>query len=356
MRILYGVTGEGMGHAIRSRVLLEHLVAQGHDVAVVASGKALRFLERRFDNVHPIHGLHMIFDGNRVDVKKTLLSNLVNGLRGIPRNVAKYFDLLRDFRPEVAISDFESWAYLYGQSHRLPILSIDNMQILDRCAVPDVVKTGCEAMFEMTRTFIASKLPACRDYFITTFFRPPLRKERTHLFPPILRPEILSAAPTRGDHLVVYQSAEGHDELTEILQHTDVECRLYGELRRDREEVFGNVRRMPFSEDAFIHDLASCRGVIAGGGFTLMGEALYLGKPMLSIPIEGQVEQLLNARYLELEGYGRHALHLDGRVLRDFVDALPELEDNAASYRQQGNREILDGLDGWLDRAAAGLA
>lgn len=40
MRILYGVTGEGMGHAIRSRVLLEHLVAQGHEVMVVASGKA----------------------------------------------------------------------------------------------------------------------------------------------------------------------------------------------------------------------------------------------------------------------------------------------------------------------------
>lgn len=356
MRILYGVTGEGMGHAIRSRVVVEHLIAQGHEVAVVASGKALRFLEKRFDDVRAIHGLHMIFDGNRVDVKKTLLSNLVNGLRGIPRNVAAYFDLLSGFDPEVAISDFESWAYLYGQAHRLPILSIDNMQILDRCTLPEVVTNGCGPMFEMTRAFIASKLPACRDYFITTFFRPPLRKDRTHLFPPILRPEILEAQPTRGDHLVVYQSAEGHAELASVLQHAGLECRLYGDLKLEREEVVGNVRRMPFSEDAFVSDLASCRGVVAGGGFTLMGEALYLGKPMLSIPIEGQVEQLLNARYLELEEYGRWSPRLDGATLREFVSALPELEDNAASYRQRGNEEIFDGLDGWLDRAAAGLA
>ena len=32
MKILYGVVGEGMGHAMRSRVVLEHLVGQGHEM------------------------------------------------------------------------------------------------------------------------------------------------------------------------------------------------------------------------------------------------------------------------------------------------------------------------------------
>ena len=44
MRILYGVVGEGMGHATRSRVVIEHLLAQGHEVHVVVSGRAQRFL------------------------------------------------------------------------------------------------------------------------------------------------------------------------------------------------------------------------------------------------------------------------------------------------------------------------
>ncbi len=63
MRILYGVVGEGMGHAMRSRVVLEHLFAQGHEVEIMASGRAVDFLDKRFrakGDVHRIHGLHMI--------------------------------------------------------------------------------------------------------------------------------------------------------------------------------------------------------------------------------------------------------------------------------------------------------
>jgi uncharacterized protein (TIGR00661 family) len=44
VKILYGVVGEGMGHAMRSRVVLEHLVAQGHEVEIMASGRATDFL------------------------------------------------------------------------------------------------------------------------------------------------------------------------------------------------------------------------------------------------------------------------------------------------------------------------
>jgi uncharacterized protein (TIGR00661 family) len=46
MRILYGVVGEGMGHAMRSRVLLDHLV-QNHQVQVVVSGRAHDYLQQR---------------------------------------------------------------------------------------------------------------------------------------------------------------------------------------------------------------------------------------------------------------------------------------------------------------------
>ena len=38
-----------------------------------------------------------------------------------------------------------------------------------------------------------------------------------------------------------------------------------------------------------------------------MGEAVYLHKPMLAVPLARQFEQVLNARYLEHEGYGRCA-------------------------------------------------
>ena len=42
MRILYGVVGEGMGHATRSRVVLEHLLRQGREVLRLQAERADR--------------------------------------------------------------------------------------------------------------------------------------------------------------------------------------------------------------------------------------------------------------------------------------------------------------------------
>jgi uncharacterized protein (TIGR00661 family) len=357
MKILYGVTGEGMGHAMRSKVVLEHLVAQGHEVEIMASGRAKDYLAKRFEGVNRIHGFFMITEENRVRLGKSVWSNVLAGVTGVPRNIKAYFDLISEFRPKCVISDFESWTYLYGKTHRLPLLSVDNMQIINRCVIPEEVIKGYEADFNIAKTFVKSKLPFCDHYFITTFFRPEIRKPDTSLYPPILRPEILRMKPTRGEHLLVYQTAEGHDDLAETLAKTGIECRIYGMRRNIKEEQReGNLRYMPFSETQFIEDLASSRAVIAGGGFTLMGEAVYLHKPMLAVPLGAQYEQVLNARYLQREGYGRFAATLeDPKAVHQFLDAIPSCEAKLASYAQDGNKLLLTALDGFLDRAEAGV-
>ncbi|WP_437329836.1 glycosyltransferase family protein [Sorangium sp. So ce381] len=357
MKILYGVVGEGMGHAMRSRVVIEHLLAQGHELEIMASGRATDFLSKRFAGVNRIHGLHMIYEENRVRRGKTLWSNVLSGATGTPKNIAAYFELIKDFRPELTVSDFESWTYLYAKLHRLPILSVDNMQIINRCTHDAEILAGHEAGFQLTRAFVKSKLPFCNHYVIATFFRPPVRKQETTLVPPILRPEIIAANRRPGEHLLVYQTAEGNDALSATLAKTGLECRIYG-MRRNitEEQVEGNLRYRPFSEEGFIDDLASCRAVIAGGGFTLMGEAVYLRKPMLAVPLGRQFEQVLNARYLEREGFGRGADSLDDpAVVADFVKAIPACEEKLAGYSQDGNRQLFEVMDGLLDRAHAGV-
>lgn len=357
MRILYGVVGEGMGHAMRSRVVLEHLVAQGHEIEIMASSRAADFLSSRFQGVTRIHGLHMILDENRVQRGKTLWSNIQQGVTGIPRNITTYFELVDRFEPEVVISDFESWTYLYGKNHRLPVISIDNMQIINRCKHPDEVLEGELANYTFTKAFVKSKLPFCDHYLITTFFHPPVAKKNTSLYPPILRPEILSATAREGEHLLVYQTQVGNEALVAALTESGIECRIYG-MHRDlsSEQVEGNLRFRPFSELGFIDDLASARAVVAGAGFTLMGEAVYLGKPMLAVPLEGQFEQLLNARYLAHEGYGRAAEKgIDQDNLAGFLAELPHYRERLQRYRQDGNRLLLDAVDHQLDKAAAGL-
>ncbi|MGW8303836.1 MAG: glycosyltransferase family protein, partial [Desulfobacterales bacterium] len=57
-KIVYGVSGEGSGHASRSRVMLTHLKDLGHDVMVVSYDRGYLNLKDDFD-VFETEGLHI---------------------------------------------------------------------------------------------------------------------------------------------------------------------------------------------------------------------------------------------------------------------------------------------------------
>lgn len=347
MRILYGVTGEGMGHATRSRVILEGLLAAGHQVRVVVSGRAHAFLQKCFFEregitIQEIHGLHLKYEGNALDFADSLMSNLKKAPHGLLWNVAAYSKVAEEgFDPEVVVSDFETWAYWYGLNHRLPVISIDNMQVINRCHHTDEVTGGRTRDYLIAKMAVKIKIPGAYHYLVTSFFFPPVRKRRTTLVPPILRPEILAARREPGDHVLVYQTAASNEALVPILQKLDCEFRVYG-LGKDGQE--GNVRLCPFSQDGFVEDLRTARAVIAGGGFSLMGEAVHLHVPMLSVPIEGQYEQELNARYLAKFGYGAWARELDADTIVGFLDNTDAHAQALGEYTPHDNQVVHDCL------------
>ena len=344
MRILYGVVGEGMGHATRSRVILEELV-RDHDVHIVVSGRAREYLARQFANVHRIWGLTINYGGNRVRNFRTVLQNLGGAISGWPANVRAYADVLSEFHPDVVISDFESFSYLLGKALRVPVVSLDNIQIINRCEHDPVLLAGHEPGFHRIRSIVKAKLPRCYRYLITTFFFPSIRTERTTLVPPVLRPEILQARSEAGEHLLVYQTATTNRSLPEVLKRIGLPTRIYG-LKRDltADLVDGNLSYRPFSEARFVEDLRTARAVVAGGGFTLMSEAVYLHKPLLAVPVEGQFEQVLNALYLQKLHYGQYASTLTERALVNFLDSLRECDEALSGYAQDGNRNTFDVL------------
>jgi uncharacterized protein (TIGR00661 family) len=361
VRILYGVVGEGMGHAIRSRVVLDEL-ARHHQLEVVVSGRAhdyLKTIETDRLGVNRIWGLSIVYEDNRVRNFQTLLANVKGALvkGGWPENIRAFFDIAERFQPEVVISDFESWSYLFAKAQGLPVLSIDNQQLVARCELAPEVVAGPppHAEFQLTRAIVKAKLPGCFHYLVTTFFQPPVVKRRTTLVPPILRPQVLEARPEDGEHLLVYQTSTSYGDLLEHLRVTGVECRIYGVRRGiEKEERDGNLRFMPFSDAGFIEDLRTARGVVANGGFTLLGEAVYLRRPVLSVPVGKQFEQVVNARYLELEGYGVAADEVTGPVLGDFLSRAPDLRRNLARYHQDGNKTLFACLEERLAAAVGG--
>jgi uncharacterized protein (TIGR00661 family) len=355
MRILYGVTGEGMGHATRSKVTCEHLVASGHEVKIVVSGRAHAFLAKSFPDVVEIKGLTIKYVDNRMDRDGTLAHNVLAAPGLVAANVNTYFEKVASFAPDAVITDFDSFAYLFAKRHGLPVLSIDNQQIISRCKLGKFAKQGAKVDYQMTKAFVRAKLPACDHYVITTFFYPPMRpkyEKETTLVPPILRRSIIDAKKKAhaGDHVLVYQTSASDTKLVEELNRVkSAKFVVYG-LRKNARH--GNCTLKEFSEDGFVDDLASARAVLQNGGLSLMGEAVYLGKPVFSVPVRNQYEQVLNSRYLEELGYGLGAEKIEADLLRLFLDEAPKYAARVAKHKQDGNRELFDVVDGALERFA----
>lgn len=343
MRILYGVVGEGMGHAMRSAVLLQHLVAQGHELRIVVSGRAADYLEKRqLGKVTRITGLTMVYEDNIVRKMKTALANLKSVI-DVPDNFRSYLELTRTFIPDIVISDFESWTYWFARGQKIPVLSVDNMQIIPRCHHEESVLRDEMGSFLLAKSIVRAKLARCNAYLITTFFYPRIKRVRTTLHPPILRDVILDAKARvhSGEHVLVYQSGTSHESLVDALKDVDAPFRVYG-LKRGIESdvVDGNVTHRPFSETTFIDDLATAKAVVAGGGFTLMGEAVYLGKPMLSVPLVGQFEQVLNANYLAELGYGERVGEVTEESLTRFLGRTPRYAENLQRFAHDRNEGL----------------
>jgi uncharacterized protein (TIGR00661 family) len=325
---------------------------------VVVSGRAYDYLKDRAGehlSVKKIWGYSIVYEDNEVQNFKTLLQNVKGAVTGWPKNVRAYFDVAEKFQPDVVISDFESWSYLFGLRHGVPIVSLDNMQIIDRCTHAPEISEGQAAEMALTKAIVKAKVAGAAHYFITTFFYPPVRKADTSLHPPILRPEILAARPGGGEHLLVYQTSTSNEALPQVLQASGRECRIYG-LRRDLKEevVEGNLRYRPFSESGFIDDLRTAAGVVASAGFTLMGEAVYLGRPMLAVPVRKQFEQLLNALYVRKLDYGEYVEHLTTPAIGAFLERSDAYAASVATHTQDGNTKLTEALDRLLAIVASG--
>jgi uncharacterized protein (TIGR00661 family) len=351
VRILYGVNGEGMGHATRSEVVIGALL-QEHDVRVMASGAAYKYLEGRLGHVSEVFGPSFAMDHGEIRRWATVKHTMTAATRELPGSVRRWMDAVSEWEPEVVVTDFEPLSGIYARSAHVPLVCVDNIHMIDRCQHDDEITAGARDDYRIARAVTRAMVPAAGDYVITTFFQPPIARGRTVLVPPIVRPDIVAAKPVRGDHLLVYSG--GSEDLIDALRDCGVPSRLYG--MRDGEEVGttdGSIEYRARSVDGFLEDLVSARGVITGGGFSLLSEAVYLGKPVLSVPLRGQFEQLMNARYLHREGYGMCAPAVDPATLAAFLEGLDTYHERLEAYVQDGNAEAIETITEVVTAAAA---
>lgn len=337
-RIIYGVCGEGMGHATRSRPILEHLTKK-HDVKIFSSGKALKYLSNNFKGVNEIEGLFMKYRDNAVNEVWTVLFNISNTFK-IIGSIKKVMKTIDRFKPDIVISDYDIVAVYAAFLKGIPVINIDNQHICGKTEI-DFPK---RLWLNYVQTRIVNKLavPYAKYYFVTTFFYPKTMSKDVFLFPPILRDEISGMKVKNRDYILVYQTSDSNKKLIKTLKEIDERFIVYG---FDMEKRDKNITFRKFIDKRFFTELRECRAIITNGGFTLMTEAIHLEKPVLSIPVKRQFEQTTNAIYLERLGYGRYAKYATYEIIIDFINNLGAYKKNLKKYRKEDNSGILKELD-----------
>lgn len=340
-RIFYGVHGTGHGHAMRALILARALPQ--HEFLFVAADDAAAVLALEF-RVSRLPNLGTVFRNYKVDLGATI-SRALPLLFNRKKHISEALRLIEDFKPDVCMTDLEYFVPRAAKQAGLPCLTLDHQHVLTCCRHKLPANMLWDATLQgLTPRFLFRPTEA---NIIISFYAPKLLPRYNALIaPPILRNKTLELTPEDGDDILVYQSNSTDKRLLDFLQSaTKRTAHVFGYGNATGRQ--GNIIFHPRSEDEFGELLAKCAYVIQGGSHTLMSEALYLNKPVLSIPLKAMIEQRFNALYLERLGYGRQTSmdQLKSDMLECFEAELPILKQRIGAKRFLGNAMVFALVD-----------
>ena len=303
--IFYSVMGEGRGHATRARTLTEALRSR-HRIVLYAGGDAFRFLAPLYHGsevaVREIPTLRFAYGSSgKVDMLQTG-RGVLGFLRGMRTEVRRLVEDLRSERPDLVLTDFEPLLPRAAEKAKVPYVSFDHQHFMlenDLSSLPRALRRK----LRLLRPGIKLMYRRQRATIVSSFYAPGIVPSSRTVYQvrSMIRPELARRRPTVGEHVLVYVRRSTPDAVLDALAELPHEFRVYG---RGEKEAQGNLSFRPISEKGFLEDLVPAKAVISAAGNQLLGECLYLGKPVFALPETGQDEQLINAHFLEQAGRG----------------------------------------------------
>ena len=330
MKILYGVCGEGYGHSSRALVLADYLEKKGHEVRILTYGKAYKVLKKRF-NCTKVSGLHLVFEKSILKKRKTIKK----ALKILSENIhkwKKFHKLMKEFNPELCISDMEPIVPILRNWYHKPLICFDNQHRLTHfeTTIPKEYKKDFLIAREVTNSFVKKA-----DYFvITSFTKSKIKKEfekNTFIVPPPIRKEVVEIKKqVRYENKILVYLTSKDKKTLKILEHTGESFVVYGYNKNKKKGKIDFKTR-----EHFLKDLKNCKAVISTAGFTLMSEAIYLNKPFLALPLKGQFEQVLNALFLKKAGFGDFTEELTEKEIVYFLYNLEKYKKNLKKHKTE---------------------
>ncbi len=343
MKYLFIVQGEGRGHMTQAISLFDILTENGHEICHVVVGKSKRRTLPKFfeDQITvPITQLpspNFATDKNNKSVKifKTLFVNS-RKIRTFFRSVGQIDAIVKEQKPDTIINFYDFLGGLYFLVKRPPCTHIalahqfflghadfhfPKGRLLDR------------ASLKFSNYWVGYKA----EKILGLSFRraPDEPTKKLYVVPPLLRKEIKQVPVKLADHFLVYMVNDGYSAQVEQFHKENPRITIHCFWdKKDMPEEYVADDKLTFhqlNDKKFIQYMASCSGYLTTAGFESVCEAMYMGKPVLMVPVKGHYEQSCNALDAIKSGAG---ISSDVFNLDKLLAYLPSHQDSTSLFHE----------------------
>jgi uncharacterized protein (TIGR00661 family) len=332
LKIAFIVQGEGRGHLTQAISLQEILETAGHEITIVLAGTNAQrklppfFVNHYQDKLTTYQSPNLVKDKNKKSVR--LGYSLIHNILQTPlflKQLKKIDKLINQKDIDLIINFHEIlcgfWFLFYRP--KAPIVSIAHQYIYPhfRFFYPKMSRFN---KFSLETVNSLTTMGSKKNLAINFIQWENLSWDKLFVIPPLIRNQIKTLKTENKGHLLVYLLNPGYADQIILWHenHPDQQIHCFWD-KEDVEEEFIHSKNLTFHKlnaDKYIKYLATCKGLATTAGYESICEAMYLGKPVLMVPVHNHPEQLINAVQAKAAGAGIMSNFFDLHELVHFAD------------------------------------
>ena len=308
LHCLFIVQGEGRGHLTQAMALRRLLRTEGHRVDEVVVGKSEcravpSFFEAAFEApITYVDSPSFVPDGD--DQSVSMSTTVLHELTRTPTfldSLTAIHEAVERHDPDVIVNFFEPLAGVYALRYRPdpPIVAVAHQYMFHHPAYEFPpgrrLQQWAARMFAAVTAWGASRRLALSLYPVEA-----PSPDDFAVLPPLLRKGLFEQPTGRSaPFFLVYILNSGYAE--QVIRwheaHPDVRLHCFWDrpAAAPVEAYDDTLTFHQLDDEKFLSMMARCRGFVSTAGFESIAEAMYLGKPVQVVPVEGHYEQLCNA-------------------------------------------------------------
>ncbi len=345
--------GEGRGHMTQSLSMKQIVENAGMKLCGVMVGKSKqrvipRFYYERMDVPVTLIESPNMSTGKRKKAIKSLPS-LFGVLIRLPKfiySLTQIHQKIKEHKPDIIINFYEplAGAYYFLFRPKIPMICIGHHYMFNH---PDYImpKGNFFARLGLKLYTGLISLGAKKKLALSFYPSKDCTEKSIYVVPPLLREEVQNQATTEGDYFLVYLLNDGYMEDIIKWHNKNPEVKLHCFV--DKKDIVdcvpydGNLYFHQINDKKFLTMMANSKGLVTTSGFESVCEAMYLGKPVFMVPVEGHYEQFCNSRDAARAGAGIYDKSFE---LDRFLTYTANLKKDNSSFKEWTNQSHLSTL------------